>query len=122
MERTIGRDFGIQIAALPMGEDWVFLIRGGRAHIGAAAAAYPDGEAAAGTAISLPGHREAELAAEVAKKAAARLKRAAAVVMGIHIDDATRADIAAIVAEVHQRMELLLSELQSGLAAPQRRE
>lgn len=110
MERELGRDYGIDIQAYPMGADWVFLVSGGEAHIGAVVVAYPELEAILLHTITMPGHREEQLAAEIAKFAASKLKRKVAVLMGIHIEHATKQEIAEIVGTVHRKMAQLLRE------------
>jgi hypothetical protein len=73
----------IQIRSLAMGLDVVFLVTGGTAHIGATATAFTSNDRVVCTDIlSLPGHREGELAAELAMMASRRLGRTVAVLAG----------------------------------------
>lgn len=95
----------IEIRTCGMGRDLVFLITGGTAHIGAAATAYIAADATVcADAISLPGHRERELAIELALMAAAALKRTVAVLVGIHLDRPSRQEIDEAVEEARRRM------------------
>ena len=112
----------IAIRVSAMGGDLVFLVGGGTAHVGACAMASA-GEAGRpphAAVHALPGHREGELAAELAELAAASLGRTSAVVAGIHLDRPDRADIEAAVEEARHAMrrciELLL--LRCGHDAP----
>nr|WP_314002832.1 hypothetical protein [uncultured Paenibacillus sp.] len=98
-----------------MGEDHVFLVSGGQAHIGAIATACPSGEPAAKTGLlSFPGHREAELALELAEMASIALGRTVAVVAGIHLDNPSKRDIEDIVLEAKREMRRVLEELRLG--------
>lgn len=103
-----GDDYGIRIDSYRAGDDYVFLITGGEAHVGAVACAYRhEGEIRSET-ISVPGHREGELVQELAESAASKLGHRAVVMMGIHIDHATKQDIAQIIALVHEKMRVAI--------------
>lgn len=95
----------IRIRSTRMGEDVAFIVTGGKAHIGAVATAYwsEDGNVRVHT-MSLPGHREEELAIELATKAAFSMKRTVAVLAGIHFEQPTKQDIEAIVAAARNKM------------------
>ncbi len=96
----------IHIQTVMMGKDIAFLITGGDAHIGAAATAYRNNEGEIVTALQqLPGHREGELAQELAAMAASRLGVTVTVLAGIHVENPTREQIADIVKETHLKME-----------------
>lgn len=86
----------IKLEAVPVGRDLLLLITGGAVHIGAASTAYP---VEAGTEVqtsAVPGHKEHTLSEEFARRAAAALQRTVTVVMGIHYDDLSKAEIEAI--------------------------
>jgi len=100
----------IEIKISAMGQDIVFLVTGGEAHIGAVAIAYvSDEKYAIVKVLSLPGHREAELAAELAETASLAIGHTVAVLVGIHLDSPTRGDIEAIVEEARRKMRQLLN-------------
>lgn len=103
----------IGIRTCRMGHDIVFLVTGGTAHIGAAAIAYmsPDGSLRADV-LSMPGHREGELAAELAKRAASVLGCTVAVLIGIHLDRPTKQEIEKVVAETQRNMSETLGRWQ----------
>lgn len=101
----------IEIQILTMGMDVVFMVTGGTAHIGAAATAYVTEDRDVRTdVLSLPGHREGELAAELAKTAALALDRTVAVLAGIHLDQPCKQDIEDIVAEARWKMRQVLDQ------------
>jgi hypothetical protein len=88
----------------------VFIVTGGKAHIGAVATAYwtEDGNVRV-NALSLPGHREEELASELATMAAHSLKRTVAVLAGLHFEQPTKQDIDAIVGAARNKMKQALN-------------
>ncbi|MHA7963807.1 prenylated flavin chaperone LpdD [Paenibacillus sp. CAU 1782] len=95
----------IEIQTVFMGKDIAFLITGGDAHIGASATAYWNREGEVVSTIQqLPGHREGELAEELAVMAASRLGVTVNVLAGIHVESPTREEIADIVEETRLKM------------------
>lgn len=96
----------IRIEVLEAGKDKIFLITGGKAHIGAVATFYIDQERVSGTTVQIPGHKEQELCERLARKAALRLNVTVTVIMGIHFDHITRMQIDEIV----QTAERLMNE------------
>ncbi|AWB46918.1 hypothetical protein DCC85_11710 [Paenibacillus sp. CAA11] len=76
-----------------VGQDMLFLLTGGKSHIGAATTAYlTDGVVHVHTS-SVPGHKEYTLTAELARKAASALGTTVTVIMGIHYDHLGMDDI-----------------------------
>lgn len=113
----IKNPYNIQIRSYSMGNDIVFHITGGAPHIGAMAVAYYH-ESGQGVheqlqvfVHQLPHHREGELAKECAELAAKTLKVTASVLMGIHIDHATREQIEDIVEYVRKSMKETLEAI-----------
>ena len=109
----------IEIRTYEMGKDKVFLVTGGTAHIGASATAYwaANGEACV-EVVSVPGHRERELAVELAIVAASTLRRTVAVLIGIHLDRPTKQEISDVVEEARRKLQELLMR---ACARPNRR-
>lgn len=103
----------IHIHSYSMGKDRVFLISGGQAHIGAAAVAYPKDNQIDCETLTIPGHREGQLAAELAKLAASRLNRTVSVLMGIHVEQATKKDITEIIKNVQLAMRQELERIEA---------
>jgi gallate decarboxylase subunit D len=87
----------IRLEVFEAGQDKVFLITGGKAHIGAVATFYVDHDRVSGTTVHIPGHKEQELCERLARKAALQLKVTVTVIMGIHFDSITRVQIDEIV-------------------------
>ncbi len=97
-------DFNIRIERMGMGDDQVFLVTGGERHIGAVATAYYMGKNVMTQYHIVPGHREGQLAAELAQLAAEQIGRTVTVLMGIHIEKASKADIEEVVRKVREMM------------------
>ncbi|MEX2415556.1 MAG: hypothetical protein WD424_05380 [Paenibacillaceae bacterium] len=101
----------IEIRSHSMGLDIVFMVTGGTAHIGAMATAYVTEDRTVRTEVlSLPGHREGELAAELAQMASLALERTVAVLVGIHLHQPTKQDIETIVVEANRQMRHVLDQ------------
>ena len=109
--------YNIQIQSYSMGGDMVFHVTGGAAHVGAIAVAYFN---ETGKEIheqlqvfvhQLPHHKEGELAKECAELAAKTLKVTSSVLMGIHIDHATKEQIEDIVEYVRKSMKETLEAI-----------
>lgn len=94
---AIPNRYGIQIRTIRAGRDYVLLVTGGEAHVGASAVAYWDGVEVRCGLTEVPGHKEGELAAELAEQACRRLRATVSVIAGIHIDFATRQEIGEMV-------------------------
>lgn len=94
----------IEIKTIQMGSDYLFVITGGKAHIGATATAYWVESELNCQLIELPHHKEGELAKNCALHAANVLKCTVSVSIGIHIDHATKEQINEIVDYVWKAM------------------
>ena len=98
----------VRLDLVAHGRDLVLHLGGGEAHVGAVAVAAPVGPV---MLTVVPGHKEGPLA----EQAAAALSEAAgctcAVIAGIHQDDATAEEIAAIVGNVNEGVARLARAL-----------
>jgi hypothetical protein len=104
----------VALSLVRQGRDWIVTVTGGDAHVGAVAVESPAGGTRGEGCRSLtvvPGHKEGPLAEQAATRLAAVADRTVVAVVGIHRDDATRAEIAAIVANVAQGVERLAEQL-----------
>lgn len=86
---TSGR-LTLTLSICGMGKDIQALLTGGDAHAGGTALAAPNTPV---QVLSLPGHRDAELACRLAQGLADSLGCAVCVTAGIHYDNITRAEI-----------------------------
>ena len=114
------KEYRLQAEIVTCGEDLCVLFSGGdRQHIGAAAlgvwsssANHPDRQTATSSVISVPGHKESELALASAEKLSRALERTVAVTVGIHIEDITPDLITRVVEEFHALVADLSESLQ----------
>lgn len=103
--------YGIKVRPVPMGRDYVFLLGGGDVHVGAAATAYLEHGEVCVAVHAVPAHREGELAAELARKAAIRLGTTVTVVAGMHVDHASKEDIIRMVEDARRLMDEAITNL-----------
>lgn len=103
---------GIEVRTAAMGEDVVFLVTGGTAHIGATATARVQDDGSVRTeTVELPGHREGALADKLAAMAARAMGRSAVVIAGIHLDNPSRDEVEAVVVQAQTLMKETLERL-----------
>lgn len=100
--------YNIQFHALQMGNDLAMTITGGASHIGAVATAYFDSDLIKVAMQELPHHKEGLLAKECAQSLAKELNCTVTVLMGIHIDNATKEQIEDIIYYVRAHLQKLI--------------
>jgi len=117
----------VELKATRLGPDFSFCLGGGQApHIGVAALAVPrpglDGRglSASASVLCVTGHKEDQLARELALAAAARLDCRVLVAAGLHIDGASAEDIEILLANSRKAFEIMLERL-SGAGAEEGR-
>lgn len=99
----------VNIRTTTMGRDIIFLVSGGEAHIGAVATAYWSNENKIIVETqSLPGHREVNLAMELAEMGSLALGCTVTTLVGIHLNNPSKQEIDAIVSEARRSMEQIL--------------
>ena len=76
-----------------IGADTLLWLYGGKKHIGAVALSYFQNNKIKTKLLTVPGHREAELAEALAYKAAKAYKATALATVGIHLDGITHLEI-----------------------------
>lgn len=88
-----------------IGNDLVITLAGGRRHVGAVAVGQYDEKSghASASVITLPGHRDDEIALYGARRISACTKTATVFIVGIHLDDITANEITEIV-DLSKRM------------------
>jgi len=101
----------VRLEIVAQGRDFLVLITGGAAHVGAIAVCDGRTDRAHarphGNTVQIPGHREGPLAAEAAEMLSAATGRTCVAVVGIHQDNATPAEIHEIVDHVRQALQQL---------------
>ena len=108
----------VHLQPVAQGRDFLVLITGGQAHVGAVAACNGRGSrdhvrSQPGT-IQLTGHREGPLAAEAAEILALASGRTCAAAVGIHQDQATPEEIHEIVAHVREGLDQMAAVFRAG--------
>lgn len=109
---TVGRGrTAVRLELVAQGRDLLLLISGGEAHVGAAAVARPAAAGGPAGSLVLPPHKEGPLADRCAALLAEAAGCTCVAVAGIHQDDATPEEIAAICANVDEGARQLASAL-----------
>jgi hypothetical protein len=111
--------FALVCSVTRMGADCLVALRGGdKAHIGSVAMAHPRpsltgaGRSATVSTLNRMGHKDDFLANPIAQKVAARMDCTVACAAGVHVDDATPTQIAAIQAAVPQVVDRICAMLE----------
>lgn len=115
----------VQLELRVQGRDFLILVTGGRAHVGAVATWDGSNNGPVAVVTELPGHREGPLAGECATAIGSATTGNVAAVVGIHQDNATTGEIAAIVGHVREGLAELVDYLQrwtTDTAEPTRRD
>lgn len=96
-----------------IGNDLVITMEGGRKHVGAVAVGQYDENSghASASVITLPGHRDDEIALYGARRISAFTKTATVFIVGIHLDDITVDEITEIVGFSKQMVDRLIESL-----------
>lgn len=101
----------IRVEAVRQGRDWLFLLTGGDAHIGAVSTSWSEAGQWKVATHTVPGHREDELSAAMAAHASEALGTTVTVVAGIHYDRLRKEDIAKVVEQAWRRFTIELARL-----------
>ena len=102
---------GVNLELIRQGRDFLLLVTGGTAHVGAVAV-WDSGKMRGPASVSeMSGHREGRLALDCAEILGRASGRTVVAVVGIHQDDATRQEIEAIVANVRLGVRELASSI-----------
>lgn len=89
-----------------MGEDLILFLSGGeKPHIGAVAVAIPYKTTSSASLISIQEHKDGDLAKPLAERIAKQLKKKVILVVGIHIDNATKEDIQTLVDKSYKEVD-----------------
>ncbi|HOW14454.1 hypothetical protein [Methanosarcina sp.] len=96
----------ITLEAKKLGEDYLLTLTGGKEHAGAVAVGLFDEKSgrASSSVISLPGHREEQLALDSAKRVSKATGKTAVVVAGIHVDNISLEEIKEIVSAAEEML------------------
>lgn len=98
------------------GRDYIIQLTGGTAHVGAAAVGIFDSVSgrASSSVITVPGHREDELALLGARRLSEACRSTTVFIAGIHVDDITKKEIEKIISVSEEMIEELSDILREG--------
>jgi len=103
----------LTMTCLRLGRDLCVTLAGGdRPHIGAVALARS--EAGGSSVLTLPGHRESDLAQAIASRLADQFDAAVSVACGIHLDDILPEELAAVLELSQELTSELMARLEEG--------
>jgi len=109
--------FKVEALAFKVSEGLVVMLVGGeKPHVGAVALSYPEAETGklAASLLSVPRHRNGEVAKPASRLLARKFKVPVAVVAGLHVDNATRKDVEKLVSNAGKALERLVEALEKG--------
>lgn len=94
----------ITLEVKKLGEDYLLTLTGGEEHAGAVAVGLFDEKSrrASSSVLTLPGHREEQLALESAKRVSKATEKTTIVVVGIHVDNISLEEIKEIVSTAEE--------------------
>jgi hypothetical protein len=89
----------ITLEVKKLGEDYLLTLTGGKEHAGAVAVGLFDEKSgrASSSVLTLPGHREEQLALDSARRVSRATEKTTVVVAGIHVDNISQEEIKEIV-------------------------
>ena len=108
--RNVG-SIEIVLNAKKVGNDYLVTLTGGRDHVGAVAIGFFDekSQRASSSVITIPGHREEQLALKSAKQVSIATKKTTIFIAGIHKDNINNEDIKNIVSVACEMVEDLIT-------------
>ncbi|WP_410508761.1 hypothetical protein RSJ42_00295 [Methanosarcina hadiensis] len=94
----------ITLEAKKLGEDYLLTLTGGKEHAGAVAVGLFDEKSgrASSSVLTLPGHREEQLALDSARRVSKATEKTSVVVVGIHVDNISLEEIKEIVSTAEE--------------------
>ena len=101
----------VDLDSFDMGEGLILTLKGGDTpHIGAVALAIPYKQTSSASLLSVYGHKDGEIAKPIAERVARNLKKTVVVVVGIHLDNATKEDIKKFIDNSNTEVDKFLKE------------
>ncbi len=110
IKRNVG-SIEIVLNAKKIGNDYLVTLTGGRDHVGAVAIGFFDekSQRASSSVITIPGHREEQLALKGARQVSIATKKTTIFIAGIHKDNINHEDIKNIVSVACEMVEDLIT-------------
>jgi hypothetical protein len=110
IKRKVGRT-EIILEAKKIGEDYLLTLTGGREHVGAVAVGLFDekSQRTSSSVITMPGHREEQLALDGARQVSRATGKTSVFVAGIHQDNISPEEIRGIVSAAGEMVESFIA-------------
>jgi len=110
IKRNVG-SIEIVLDAKKIGNDYLVTLTGGRDHVGAVAIGFFDekSQRASSSVITIPGHREEQLALKGARQVSIATKKTTIFIAGIHKDNINHEDIKNIVSVAYEMVKDLIT-------------
>lgn len=104
--RKAGR-IELTLEAKRIGEDYLLTLTGGQEHVGAVGVGHFDekSQRASSSVLTMPGHREEQLALQGAREVSKATQKTAVFVVGIHQDNISPAEIQDVVSAAKEMVE-----------------
>lgn len=101
----------VNLDSFEIGEGLLLILTGGnKPHIGAVALAIPYKQTTSASLLSVYGHKDGEIAKPIAEKVSKKLNKTVVVIVGIHLDNATKNDIKKFVDNSYSEVDKFLEE------------
>ena len=101
----------VDLNSFEMGDDLVIMLTGGnKPHIGAVALAIPYKQTSSASLLSVYGHKDGEIAKPLAEKVSKVSKKTVVVIVGIHLDNATKEDIQKVIYNSNNEVDKFLKD------------
>jgi hypothetical protein len=105
----------ITLEVKKLGEDYLLTLTGGKEHAGAVAVGLFDEKSrrASSSVITLPGHREEQLALDSARRVSRATGKTSVFVAGIHVDNISPEEIREIVSAAEEMVENFIASCET---------
>ncbi|AAM04152.1 TPA: hypothetical protein HA338_16300 [Methanosarcina acetivorans] len=121
--RKVGR-IEIILEAKKLGEDYLLTLTGGKEHVGAVAVGTLDKKSgrASSSVLTLPGHREEQLALDSARRISGATGKTSVVVAGIHVDNIIPEEIKEIISAAEEMVGSFIASCEKSEVTARRSE
>ena len=108
--RKVGR-IEIILEAKKIGDDYLLTLTGGKEHVGAVSVGYFDekSQRASSSVVTIPGHREEQLALQGARQVSRATKKTTVFIVGMHQDNISPEEIKDIVSTAEEMIADFIS-------------
>ncbi|MFW9946583.1 MAG: hypothetical protein ACFFBZ_12970 [Promethearchaeota archaeon] len=101
----------VDLNSFEMGDGLVLMLTGGnKPHIGAVALAIPYKQTSSASLLSVYGHKDGEIAKPIAEKVSKVIRKTIVVIVGIHLDNATKEDIQQFINNSNNEVDKFLND------------